>query len=137
VAAIKQAAAAGNHAEALTVAEELTRSVEARHGPVHPYTLNAYEVRAHLTATAGHFATAVRQYAALAQRLAEARHPADPAAWSAADAAQALWLRLGDTDAARRLGPRILDLRRRIPGPDSRAFDAARRHLSLLITGEP
>ncbi|MGA4542517.1 hypothetical protein ACPA54_21230 [Uniformispora flossi] len=134
--AIKAATAADNHVEALTLAEELTRGVEAKHGPGHPHTLNAYEVRAHLTASAGLFATAARQYAALAQRLADARDPADPGACSAADAAQALWLRLGSTDAARHLGPGIVDLRRRVPGPDGLALDAARVHLSVLIASD-
>ncbi|NUR88547.1 MAG: hypothetical protein HOY71_31035, partial [Nonomuraea sp.] len=133
--AIKQATAAANHVEALTLAEELTRGVEARHGPGHPYTLNAYEVRAHLTASAGLFATAARQYAALAERLADAGDPADPGALSAADAAQTLWLRLGSTDAARNLGPGIVDLRRRVHGPGGSALSAARDHLSALAAG--
>ncbi|MEU8138235.1 tetratricopeptide repeat protein [Streptodolium elevatio] len=132
--AIKDAAAHDNHVEALTLAEELMRGVEARHGPAHPFTLNAYEVRAHLTASAGLFATAARQYTTLAHRLAEAGDPDDPAARSAADAAQALWLRLGRTEAARNLGPGIIDLRRRVPGPDGTALLAARDHLSGLTT---
>ncbi|UGQ15704.1 tetratricopeptide repeat protein [Yinghuangia sp. ASG 101] len=130
--AIKAASADADHVAALTLAEELTRGVEARHGPVHPYTLNAYEVRAHLTASAGLFATAARQYTALAHRLAEAAHPDDPGARSAADAAQALWLRLGQTEAARTLAPGIVDLRRRVPGPDDSALAAAYDHLSHL-----
>ncbi|MCF2528103.1 hypothetical protein [Yinghuangia soli] len=131
--AIKQAAADDNHVEALTLAEELTRGVEARHGPAHPFTLNAYEVRAHLTASAGLYATAARQYAALAQRLAETVAPDAPGTLSAADAAQTLWLRLGYTDAARNLGPGIVDLRRLVPGPGGTALDAARDHLNLLV----
>lgn len=134
--AIKDAAAHDNHVEALTLAEELMRGVEAEHGPAHPFTLNAYEVRAHLTASAGLFATAARQYTTLAHRLAEAGNPDDPAACSAADAAQTLWLRLGRTEAARNLGPGIVDLRRRVPGPDGTALMAARDHLSGL-TSEP
>ncbi|WP_436774447.1 hypothetical protein [Yinghuangia sp. YIM S09857] len=134
--AIKDAAAHDNHVEALTLAEELMRGVEARHGPAHPFTLNAYEVRAHLTASAGLFATAARQYTTLAHRLAEAGDPDDAAARSAADAAQALWLRLGRSEAARHLGPGIIDLRRRVPGPDGTALLAARDHLSGL-TAEP
>ncbi|MDI2125836.1 hypothetical protein [Yinghuangia seranimata] len=136
LAAIKEATAHENHIEALTLAEELTRGVEARHGPAHPYTLNAYEVRAHLTAAAGLFATAAREYAALAQRVAAAVDPDAPGARSAADAAQSLWLRLGRTDAARTLGPGIVDLRRIVPGPDGAALDAARDHLSVLISGD-
>ncbi|WTW93786.1 hypothetical protein OG216_10515 [Streptomycetaceae bacterium NBC_01309] len=132
--AIKDAAALDNHVEALTLAEELMRGVEAQHGPAHPFTLNAYEVRAHLTASAGLFATAARQYTTLAHRLAEAGDPNDAAARSAADAAQALWLRLGRTEAARNLGPGIIDLRRRVPGPDGTALLAARDHLSGLTT---
>lgn len=132
--AIKEASASDDHVAALTLAEELTRGVEARHGPAHPYTLNAYEVRAHLTASAGLFATAARQYTALAHRLAEAVDPDAPGARSAADAAQRLWVRLGRSEAARKLGPNIVDLRRRVPGPDGSALDAARDHLNVLTS---
>jgi hypothetical protein len=76
--------------------------------------------------------TEARQYTTLAHRIADADTPDAPSARSAADAAQALWLRLGRTEAARTLGPGIVDLRRRVPGPDGSALDAARDHLGVL-----
>ena len=133
------AANAARHAEATTLAAELERQVFADHGEQAVVFLQVRQIRAHVSRLAGQEALAGELYRDVADKLLAALGSNSPDAEQAAANADACWRAVRDLAEARRIAPAIIDLRRRIPGPDGRWLQAAERYRDRLdeLLGTP
>ncbi|MEU3910372.1 hypothetical protein [Streptomyces sp. NPDC029721] len=93
------------------------------------------EVRADLAHLAGDAAASCELWmAAVDARLARQQAPDDTEVETAVDRAHHQWQHVRDAARARALGPRLVALRRRVPGQRPGATEAVQRRLELLHT---
>ncbi|MFI1377929.1 hypothetical protein [Embleya sp. NPDC020886] len=132
LAAIRHAADTGRGMEAWQKAAELGMHMERLVGPAHPGTLDAQAMLAFVSAGLGRVADAVLIYCQVAERGAEAVGPHHPSTIAAADNALKVWLRVPDAQESVRLGPAVVAMRERVPGPANRGLETARAHLTRM-----
>ncbi|MYS84206.1 hypothetical protein [Embleya scabrispora] len=132
LAAIRHAADTGRGMEAWQKAAELGMHMERLVGPTHPGTLDAQAMLAFVSAGLGRVADAVLIYCQVAERGAEAVGPQHPSTVAAADNALKVWLRVPDAQESVRLGPAVVAMRERVPGPANRGLETARAHLTRM-----
>ncbi|MFI6977998.1 hypothetical protein ACIBSV_05335 [Embleya sp. NPDC050154] len=132
LAAIRHAADTGRGMEAWQKAAELSMHMEKLVGPAHPGTLDAQAMLAFVSAGLGRVADAVLIYCQVAERGAEAVGPQHPSTIAAADNALKVWLRVADARESVRLGPAVVAMRERVPGPADRGLETARAHLTRM-----
>ncbi|OPC80484.1 hypothetical protein B4N89_05535 [Embleya scabrispora] len=132
LAAIRHAADTGRGMEAWHKAAELSMRMEKLVGPTHPGTLDAQAMLAFVSAGLGRVADAILIYCQVAERGAEAVGPQHPSTIAAADNALKVWLRVTDAREAVRLGPAVVAMRERVPGPAERGLHNARAHLNRM-----
>ncbi|MET7297542.1 hypothetical protein [Embleya sp. NPDC005575] len=132
LAAIRHAADTGRGMEAWQKAAELSMHMERLVGPAHPGTLDAQAMLAFVSAGLGRVADAVLIYCQVAERGAEAVGPQHPSTIAAADNALKVWLRVPDAQESVRLGPAVVAMRERVPGPANRGLETARAHLTRM-----
>jgi hypothetical protein len=92
----------------------------------------AREARAHLAHQSGDLTAATELWRDAAEDRLALQQPDDPQVRAAVDNAHACWARIADPTAAAELGPALVALRRRVPGPGGRALLAAERQLERL-----
>ncbi|MFI6581537.1 hypothetical protein [Embleya sp. NPDC050493] len=132
LAAIRHASDTGHGMEAWQKAAELSMHMERLVGPAHPGTLDAQAMLAFVSAGLGRVADAVLIYCQVAERGAEAVGPQHPSTIAAADNALKVWLRIPDAQESVRLGPAVVAMRERVPGPANRGLETARAHLTRM-----
>ncbi|GAB2571686.1 hypothetical protein GCM10027168_00480 [Streptomyces capparidis] len=134
-AAIGEALRAKRFSEAAALAAGWEQYALRSHGPQSMEMVHVIEAQAQIAFESGQLTRAAERWIIAAQgRLAW--HPADhPDAVSAVDNAHHVWQRLTDQEAALRLGPQMLDLRRKVPGTSDRALRAVERRVDALRRG--
>ncbi|MYV99034.1 hypothetical protein GT354_12210 [Streptomyces sp. SID3343] len=132
LAAIRHAADTGRGMEAWEKAAQLSMRMENLVGPDHPGTLDAQAMLAFVGAGLGRIADAVLIYCQVAERGATAVGPHHPSTIAAADNALKVWLRVADARESVRLGPTVVAMRQRVPGPGNRGLESARAHLERM-----
>ncbi|MFH9818290.1 hypothetical protein [Streptomyces sp. NPDC017230] len=131
---LRQMLRAGRCEEALTAARTLSEELAESHGPLHNYTLHAFELVAFCAQLAGHpaMATEVAVYAAGAwQRVLDAGH--SQVRRQARNAA-ASWLTVTNAHDAVRTGTSLLALLQSVYGKDHPSTPFVERRLNA-ITG--
>lgn len=133
--AILGAARAGQHGQAASLAVRWEGWAVQTYGPGSAQAVHWLEVRADLAHLAGDAAGSCELWmAAVDARLARQQAPDDPEVEAAVDRAHHQWQHVRDAARARALGPRLVALRRRIPGQRPGATEAVQRRLELLHT---
>ncbi|PJE97888.1 hypothetical protein CUT44_01050 [Streptomyces carminius] len=129
---IWEAAQAGRHNEAAAMAAAWEQHAMRRHGPNSAEAVHWAEIRADLARIAENYPQATRLWIAAARsRLAHQSSDA-PELLAAAQGAHYCWHHVTDPDAARELGPELLDLLGRLPALDPRHVPVARQRLEAL-----
>ncbi|MFE1787925.1 hypothetical protein ACFW7J_05880 [Streptomyces sp. NPDC059525] len=133
--AILAAAHAGHHDQAASLAVTWEGWAERTYGPGSAQAIHWLEVRADLAHIAGDTARSCELWMAAGQaRLTRHQAPDAPEVEAAVDRAHHQWQQVRDPRRARELGPRLVGLRRRVPGQRPGAMEAAQRRLELLHT---
>ncbi|MFE2849761.1 hypothetical protein ACFXJO_01320 [Streptomyces lavendulae] len=129
--AIREAAAAGRHGEALLLAEDLDRAITSSRGEVHLDTVQVREVRGYLAGLAGDPATGLDWYLRTLRLRARLHGPDSPDTEAAARRAYSIWRTLSP-DAAQDTAPTLLATLTETLGPDSPAAKWTRRRSAEL-----
>ncbi|MEW1639589.1 hypothetical protein AB0469_36720 [Streptomyces sp. NPDC093801] len=133
--AILAAARAGHHDQAASLAARWEGWAVQSYGPGSAQAVQWLEVRADLARLAGDAAGSCELWmAAVDARLTRSQAPDDPDVEAAVDRAHHQWQSVRDAARARELGPRLVALRRRVPGRRPGATQAVQRRLELLHT---
>ncbi|MFE0426518.1 hypothetical protein ACFW15_29850, partial [Streptomyces sp. NPDC058953] len=141
--AILAAAQAGRHGEAAAVAAAWEQRELRAYGPRSPQAVHWLEVRADLARLAGDPALSCELWMTAADaRLAGRQAPDDPDVEGAVDRAHHQWEQIRDMERARGAAPRLVALRRRVPGRQRGALRVLQRRLEQLharppVTGSP
>ncbi|MER6913455.1 hypothetical protein ABT354_17455 [Streptomyces sp. NPDC000594] len=136
--AILAAARAGRHTEAAAAAAAWEQQELRTYGPGSPQALHWLEVRADLARLAGEPALSCALWMAVADTRITREQPVDdPEVEGAVDRAHHQWEQIQDMGAARSLAPRLVALRRRVPGRQRGALTALQRRLEHLHAGHP
>ncbi|MEU6867598.1 hypothetical protein ABZ924_30910 [Streptomyces sp. NPDC046876] len=131
--AILAAAHAGRHGEAASLAARWEAWALQTHGPGSAQAIHWLEVRADLAHLADDPGSSCELWmAAAGARLARHQAPDAPAVQAAVDRAHHQWQQLRDPQRARDLGPRLVSLRRSVPGQRPGATEAVQRRLEML-----
>ncbi|MGW1900450.1 hypothetical protein ACWCQB_24135 [Streptomyces hirsutus] len=132
---ITEAVRSGRHADAHALAAQHEQSAALAHGPASEEALHWAEVRADLAMLAGDAALSCHIWLAVAAARLNTGQAADASSVeTAVDRAHHQWGRIGDPVRARELGPKLAELRSRVPGRREGALDHVRRQLSQLQT---
>ncbi|MFE7132627.1 hypothetical protein ACFVIM_17390 [Streptomyces sp. NPDC057638] len=130
---ILAAARAGRHSEAAAAAAAWEQQELRTHGPGSPQALHWLEVRADLARLAREPGLSCELWMTAAEaRLAQAQAPDDLEVEAAVDRAHHQWEQLTEMDRARALAPRLVALRRRVPGRQRGALRVLRQRLESL-----
>ncbi|MFJ9904493.1 hypothetical protein ACIRVK_16625 [Streptomyces sp. NPDC101152] len=133
--AISAAVRCGRHPDADALAARQEQAAVQAHGPGSEAALHWAEVRADLAMFAGDPVRSCRTWLAVAAARLTAGQPAHaPEVEAAVDRAHHQWGQIRDAEAAREIGPRLADLRSRVPGRRQGALDHVRRQLRQLQT---
>ncbi|WP_431771855.1 hypothetical protein [Streptomyces cucumeris] len=133
-AAIFEAAHAGRHSEAASMAAAWEQEALRAAGPRSPEAIHWLEVRADLARLAGDPARACELWLAVADaRLGNGEPAGDPEVEGAVDRAHHQWQFVPDPARAGALAPRLIELRGRVPGRRPGALEAVRRRAGLLL----
>ncbi|GGO86546.1 hypothetical protein [Wenjunlia tyrosinilytica] len=97
--------------------------------------VHVIEAQAQIAYESGQLVRAAERWIAAAQGRLAWHAPDHPEATSAVDNAHHVWQRLRDVEAALRLGPQLVALRRRVPGVSGQALRALQRKLEVLNSG--
>ncbi|MEU3601403.1 hypothetical protein ABZ714_22190 [Streptomyces sp. NPDC006798] len=136
--AILAAAQSGRHAEAAAVAAAWERRELQVYGPGSRQAIHWLEVRADLARLAGDPALSCELWMSAADARLTARQTADdPDVEGAVDRAHHQWEQIRDVDRARGAAPRLVALRRRVPGRQRGALRVLQRRLEQLHTRPP
>ncbi|MFH8618776.1 hypothetical protein ACH4E8_27440 [Streptomyces sp. NPDC017979] len=136
--AILAAAQAGRHEEAATVAAAWEEHEVRTYGPGSPQAVHWLEVRADLARLAGDPALSCALWMGAADaRLARHQAVDDADVEGAVDRAHHQWEQIRDREGARGLAPRLVALRRRVPGRQRGALRVLQRRLEQLHTAPP
>ncbi|WP_186768275.1 hypothetical protein [Streptomyces qinzhouensis] len=136
--AILAAAQAGRHGEAAAVAAAWEQRELRAYGPGSPQAIHWLEVRADLARLAGDPALSCELWMAAADaRLARQQTADDPDVEGAVDRAHHQWEQITDRERARVAAPRLVALRRRVPGRQRGALRVLQRRLEQLHAGPP
>ncbi|WFB11980.1 hypothetical protein LRS74_14700 [Streptomyces sp. LX-29] len=137
-AAILEAARAGRHSEAASMAAAWEQEAMRASGPSSPEAVHWLEVRADLARLADDPARACELWiSAAGLRLANEQPPGHPDVEGAADRAHHQWQQIEDAARAGALAPALIELRGRVPGRRPGALEAVRRRATLLGAGGP
>ncbi|WNE97418.1 hypothetical protein PS467_19820 [Streptomyces luomodiensis] len=132
-AAIFEAANAGRHSEAASMAAAWEQEAFRTAGPRSAEAIHWLEVRADLSRIAGDPARACELWLAVADaRLGNGEPAGHPEVEGAVDRAHHQWQFVQDRARAAALAPLLLDLRGRVPGRRPGALEAVRRRAELL-----
>ncbi|GLF93163.1 hypothetical protein SYYSPA8_02720 [Streptomyces yaizuensis] len=133
--AILAAARAGRHTEAAAAAAAWEQQELRAHGPGSAQALHWLEVRADLARLADEPALSCELWMTVADaRLTRSQPADDPEVEGAVDRAHHQWEQIRDAPAARALAPRLVALRRRVPGRQRGALTVLQRRLESLHT---
>ncbi|MEU8432815.1 hypothetical protein AB0F18_07835 [Streptomyces sp. NPDC029216] len=133
--AILAAARAGQHGQAASLAARWEDWAVRTYGAGSAQAIHWLEVRADLAHVAGDAAGSCELWmAAVDARLIRHQAPDAPEVEAAVDRAHHQWQAVRDAARARELGPRLVTLRRRVPGQRPGATEAVQRRLELLHT---
>jgi hypothetical protein len=136
-AAIAAAVQTDRHADADVIAARHEQLALDEHGPGSEEVLHWTEVRADLAMFSGDAARSCATWLGIAEARLEAGQALDhPAVESAVDRAHHQWGRVRDTAQASELGPRMVELRRRVPGRREGALQHVERQLERLTQPE-
>ncbi|GAA2483549.1 hypothetical protein GCM10010406_19850 [Streptomyces thermolineatus] len=133
---IREAAEAGRHHEAASMAAVWEQQVMRQYGPNSLEATHWAEIRADLARMAGNYGLATELWIASC-RARLAHQPADaPEVLLAARGAHYCWEHITDQPAkARELGPHLIGLLRQLPALDPRHLPTARRRQKALEAG--
>ena len=129
---IRDALRAGRHAEAAALAASWEQQVLGALGPKAPEMVHVIEAQAQIAFEAGELERATERWIAAAEASLGSHSPDHPDAVNAVNNAHYVWQKLDDSAVAKRLGPNLVELRRRVPGPNGRDLKAARVRLEML-----
>ncbi|MFH8486793.1 hypothetical protein [Streptomyces longisporoflavus] len=116
-AAITKAVEAGRHGEAAAMASAWEQEALRTYGRSSPEVVHWMEVRGHLAIFAKEPARGCEIWlAVVSARITAGQAPDAPDVEAAADLAHHQWEQIRDPDTVRRLGPALVELRRRVPG---------------------
>jgi hypothetical protein len=133
--AIAAAVRSGRHPDADALAARHEQAAVLAHGPGSEAALHWAEVRADLAMFAGDPVRSCRTWLAVATARLTSGQPAHaPEVEAAVDRAHHQWGQIRDAEAAREIGPRLADLRSRVPGRRRGALDHVRQQLRQLQT---
>ena len=132
-----QACRAGDLGGARRLAREAEEQAARAGGAGSAQAVAAREARAHLAHQSGDLTAAATLWRDAAEDRLALQVPDDPQVQAAVDNAHACWARIADPEIAADLGPALLALRRKVPGPDGRALLAAERTLERLLRDQP
>ncbi|MFI2214982.1 hypothetical protein [Streptomyces sp. NPDC020141] len=136
--AILAAAQAGRHTEAAAAAAAWEQQELRAHGPGSPQAIHWLEVRADLARLAREPGLSCELWMAAADaRLSREQTTDDPDVEAAVDRAHHQWEQIQDSAGARALAPRLVALRRRVPGRQRGALRVLQRRLESLHSGHP
>ncbi|QPM15680.1 hypothetical protein [Streptomyces clavuligerus] len=136
--AILAAARAGRHSEAAAAAAAWEQQELRSHGPGSAQAVHWLEVRADLARLAGEPALSCDLWMTVAEnRLSRAQAEDDPDVEGAVDRAHHQWEQIRDPAAGPGAGPRLVALRRRVPGRQRGALAVLQRRLETLHTDRP
>ncbi|MFI0818991.1 hypothetical protein ACH4TX_21160 [Streptomyces sp. NPDC021098] len=138
-AAIFEAAHAGRHSEAASMAAAWEQEALRSAGPRSSDAIHWLEVRADLARIAGDPARACELWLAVADaRLGNGEPTGHPEVEGAVDRAHHQWQFVQEPARAHALAPMLIDLRGRVPGRRPGALEAVRRRVELLrATAQP
>ncbi|MEU1800191.1 hypothetical protein [Streptomyces sp. NPDC019937] len=132
-AAIFEAAHAGRHSEAASMAAAWEQEALRSAGPRSSEAIHWLEVRADLARLAGDPARACELWLAVADaRLGNGEPAGHPEVEGAVDRAHHQWQFVQEPARAHALAPMLIDLRGRVPGRRPGALEAVRRRVELL-----
>ncbi|MFI1396237.1 hypothetical protein [Streptomyces sp. NPDC020681] len=132
-AAILAAAHAGRHGEAAAAAAAWEQQELRSHGPGSPQAIHWMEVRADLARLARDPGLSCELWMAAADaRLARRQSADSPDVEGAVDRAHHQWEQIRDLPRARALAPRLVTLRRAVPGRQRGALQVLQRRLESL-----
>ncbi|GAA2346474.1 hypothetical protein [Streptomyces cuspidosporus] len=132
-AAIFEAAHAGRHSEAASMAAAWEQEALRSAGPHSGEAIHWMEVRADLARLAGDPARACELWMAVADaRLGNGEAADDPDVEGAVDRAHHQWQYVQDPARAQALAPFLISLRGRVPGRRPGALEAVRRRAEIL-----
>lgn len=132
-AAIFEAAHAGRHSEAASMAAAWEQEALRAAGPRSSDAIHWLEVRADLARLAGDPARACELWLAVADaRLGNGEPAGHPEVEGAVDRAHHQWQFVREPARAHALAPMLIDLRSRVPGRRPGALEAVRRRVELL-----
>ncbi len=136
--AILAAAHAGRHHEAAAAATAWGQEALRVHGPASEQAIHWVEVRADLARLAQDPALSCELWMAAADaRLTREQATDDPDVEGAVDRAHHQWEQIRDLPRARAVAPRLVALRRRVPGRQRGALQVLQRRLESLHSGPP
>jgi len=131
--AIFEAAHAGRHSEAASMAAAWEQEALRSAGPRSSDAIHWLEVRADLARIAGDPARACELWLAVADaRLGNGEPTGHPEVEGAVDRAHHQWQFVQEPARAHALAPMLIDLRGRVPGRRPGALEAVRRRVELL-----
>jgi hypothetical protein len=133
--AIGQALRAHRYTEAASLAASWEQYALRTYGPASMEMVHVTEAQAQIAYECGEFARAADRWIAAAQGRLAWHAPDHPEAVSAVDNAHHVWQRLADIEAALRLAPQLVALRRKVPGASGQALRALQRRLEALESG--
>ncbi|MGW1978309.1 hypothetical protein [Streptomyces sp. NPDC001889] len=136
--AILSAARAGRHTEAAAAAAAWEQQELRAHGPGSAQALHWLEVRADLARLAREPALSCELWMTAADaRLVREQTTDDPDVEGAVDRAHHQWEQIQDAARARALAPRLVALRRRVPGRQRGALKVLQQRLESLHAEHP
>ncbi|MFF0445341.1 hypothetical protein ACFYT4_02790 [Streptomyces sp. NPDC004609] len=136
--AILAAARAGRHREASAAAADWEQRESRAHGPGSLPAIHWLEVRADLARLAREPALSCALWMSAADaRLTRRQATDDPDVEGAVDRAHHQWEQIPDPVGARELAPRLVALRRRVPGRQPGALRVLERRLESLHSAHP
>ncbi|QKV97975.1 DMT family transporter [Streptomyces sp. NA02950] len=130
---IWNAAHGGRHHEAMGMVALLEQGALRTYGPASPEAIHWIEVRAQLARVADDPSKACELWlVAAASRLSGGEPPDAEEVVAAVDRATHEWARLHDSASARYLAPKLIAMRRQIPGSDEDEIHRIERRLSQV-----
>ncbi|GGZ61133.1 hypothetical protein GCM10010387_63510 [Streptomyces inusitatus] len=136
--AILAAAQAGRHSEAAAAAAAWEQQEMRAHGPGSVQAIHWLEVRADLARLAREPRLSCELWMTAADaRLTREQAGDDPDVEAAVDRAHHQWEQIEDAAEARALAPRLVTLRRRVPGRQRGALRVLQRRLESLHSARP
>ncbi|MCQ4084508.1 hypothetical protein NGB36_29030 [Streptomyces sp. RB6PN25] len=134
---IWQAAQAGRHNEAASMAAAWEQHAWRTYGPTSTQASEWLEIRADLARIAGNLVLATELWIAAAKARLGLHGPDSRRVAAAARSAHWCWNGIGEPSKAVEIGPHLIALLEQLPGLDPRQLPTARRRLESLAAGYP